>query len=607
MLSFDRKFLNFLDKCASFLSKKGPFPQKPILSKPEEKVLALFLKILVEYRKDTGPNIFSRHFKRIRSFNLEVVQKYFDQDLIIPNSTCWLINFIFKYTIHDLYNVDTAVTKELYQTAYASSKSLSQNKKTQELKLTVRSNKLRQRKNLNKYEKNKICLITFSILFHCAIIVILGLTILDQFKNTPKEIKVNLIDNNQTQSKEKPSLKVQVPKVEDLKAALAVTESSKNTEHTLSDITFEVEQSFFKDFDDNTFSKKNLSLTFNKSFLGRSHKGKQRFLLKYGGTKDGQDALLKGLRYLKKVQNPDGSWDVINCESMTAFAILAFLAYGVTPQHEEFGMTVKKGLKWMLKIEQKSNNKQIRGSGYQHPIFTFAICEASSMMPQNTQVHQAMNRLVLTMLKGQCLNGGFPYFYGNQKPQLTLTGWNGLALKAALNSDCQLTRLYKAKDKLTAYLKRNFSELKNFHYPEESYKSLLAHKAIGTSLMQYFEGNSSIEVKQTLKSMKNISVRNFYEMYYTNICMFNEGGVLWPKWAKGFQKRLVVKQSRDGAWREVSWGGRSEWYVKKINWTMSTSIACIMLTVFYRYPRTGDKAKLIETDKKEEGLDLVIP
>ena len=63
----------------------------------------------------------------------------------------------------------------------------------------------------------------------------------------------------------------------------------------------------------------------------------------------GQQNLLKALYWLKKVQNPDGSWAKGwgRQEAMTGLALLTFLAYGETPTSKEFGTTVRKAMEWL--------------------------------------------------------------------------------------------------------------------------------------------------------------------------------------------------------------------------------------------------------------------
>src|SRR6202012_1598556 len=68
-----------------------------------------------------------------------------------------------------------------------------------------------------------------------------------------------------------------------------------------------------------------------------------------GGKKESEEAVLRGLRWLVKNQNPDGSWGPANKGAMTGFAILSFLGHGELPVSPEFGPTVDKALNWMMK------------------------------------------------------------------------------------------------------------------------------------------------------------------------------------------------------------------------------------------------------------------
>ena len=57
-------------------------------------------------------------------------------------------------------------------------------------------------------------------------------------------------------------------------------------------------------------------LDLRVSLLGkrRGLQGKMPLVKKFGGNKEGQDALLKGLRWLQKEQSPNGSWSLAAME-----------------------------------------------------------------------------------------------------------------------------------------------------------------------------------------------------------------------------------------------------------------------------------------------------
>ena len=93
-------------------------------------------------------------------------------------------------------------------------------------------------------------------------------------------------------------------------------------------------------------------------FGGRSAAGRASSVSKFGGTRVGQEKLLKALYWLKKVQNPNGSWaqGVGTMQAMTGLALLTFLAHGETPTSKEFGTTVRKAMEWLSNDPMKKTH-----------------------------------------------------------------------------------------------------------------------------------------------------------------------------------------------------------------------------------------------------------
>lgn len=93
--------------------------------------------------------------------------------------------------------------------------------------------------------------------------------------------------------------------------------------------------------------------------------------------------IANGLRWLQNSQNKDGSWgtDTNALEAETGLALLAFLARGETVSSAEFGVTVEKGLAFLIRNNETTNSPSLKGQppAICHAISTWAACEAYAM------------------------------------------------------------------------------------------------------------------------------------------------------------------------------------------------------------------------------------
>jgi hypothetical protein len=74
-------------------------------------------------------------------------------------------------------------------------------------------------------------------------------------------------------------------------------------------------------------------------------------MARIGGKPESEQAVIRGLQYLARVQNPDGSWGTGRkpyVAAMTGFSLLSLLGHGETPDSPEYGLAVKMGVGWIL-------------------------------------------------------------------------------------------------------------------------------------------------------------------------------------------------------------------------------------------------------------------
>ncbi|MCX6867154.1 MAG: hypothetical protein NTV46_13225 [Verrucomicrobia bacterium] len=167
-------------------------------------------------------------------------------------------------------------------------------------------------------------------------------------------------------------------------------------------------------------------------------------ILNNGGTLACEDAVLKGLRWLKTQQQADGSWGDQNKPAMTGLALLAYLGHCETVASPEFGESVAKGLVYLIDLGMKNDGKlgtDFNGQPfcYEHAIATYALAEAAtaalctgSKWPFLPHLNEVTRKAGQFIIDNQNKNGGWAYQYAidGGHTDLSIVGWQVQALKA---------------------------------------------------------------------------------------------------------------------------------------------------------------------------------
>jgi len=376
----------------------------------------------------------------------------------------------------------------------------------------------------------------------------------------------------------------------------------------------------------------NSALQMPALMSSRSGKGRQGALNKYGGSGKTEGAVLRGLRWLKEHQNPDGSWGDTAKASEPAFtgmALLAFLAHGDTPTSAEFGPTVKKAI--MKLVEYSKNEKTMLGShGYPYGIATYALAEAYALT-KIPHLEPILNKQVARIIAGVNDAGSMNYGYQvGARSDLSFAGWSFQALKAAFAAGSTAEGLEDAIDKIVN------TGLKKTHYNSE--KQMFSYgaggggrptmTAVGVLCLQLFGEGKSDEAEGGLESLQSPDLFWFnwaggpdekpthgwalYQWYYQTQAIFqgnNGTGGTWKAWNKMFSSELIKRQKKDGRWETPSFehnpgkGGHGEGSFKGLDQPVyATSLCCLMLEVYYRYLPTFKVSKMkVAAERKAAG------
>ena len=319
-----------------------------------------------------------------------------------------------------------------------------------------------------------------------------------------------------------------------------------------------------------------------------------------GGTPECEDAVVKSLRWLKKTQKEDGSWDSQHPVAMTGFAILAFLGHCETPQSEEFGDAVSRGIAYLVDIGLKNDGRiSNKDAGsiqwvYDHGIATYALAESHTFcsklnipFPNLDTVTKKAGDLIM---KGQGESGGWVYKFAPTNDGDNSVGfWQIQALKACkhtgLWSDSKFTKVSR---KALDWLDKAQGKDGSIGYRGNSNTSP-GLTGGGVLAFQMWGKGSSKNARDGIKYIsKNTSFKwgtegaNLYYHYYNAQAMINDGGKDWNNYNKLFRDELLKNQNEDGSWTQAG--------VKHgpVNVHMATCLATLMLEVYYRFlPGTG--------------------
>jgi hypothetical protein len=276
-------------------------------------------------------------------------------------------------------------------------------------------------------------------------------------------------------------------------------------------------------------------------------------------------SIRRALAHLKTTQKPSGAWDggFGEATSITSLAVMAYLAAGHVPGAPgPYRDTVERGVRYVLDHQHAdgmlvSNNRG--GPMYCHGISTLMLAEVVGMIPEPAlagRVQTALSRAVLVIVKSQDVKkgpdhaGGWRYQPNGNDSDLSVTGWQVMALRAAKSAGCAVDSA--RIDRAVAYLKRCALKDGGFAYqPRQGPNN--PRTGVGILALEICGSHLTPEAIAGSKYLLNHppvwgSPYFFYEAYYCSQAMFQVGEVAF----RGYQNKLVSilleHQQQDGSW-----------------------------------------------------------
>ncbi|MGB7295496.1 MAG: hypothetical protein WBC70_07890 [Candidatus Aminicenantales bacterium] len=297
-----------------------------------------------------------------------------------------------------------------------------------------------------------------------------------------------------------------------------------------------------------------------------------------------QQALVKTLDWLAANQEKDGSWGRYQ-QAYTGLSVMAFV--GGKCVQKDYSANVKAALAFLKskyipssKYPEGSRDAASRGGTfgtqemYQHAIATLAIIEAlvdlndESLEPIAREAVQLILRAHNTEHKPETLGGpiqtdnrnygGWRYSPDSTDSDLSVTGWQVLALKAAVNAGFSVPdHVFPAAAGFVRSLQGKNDGSFRYNAPGDAGSSC-ARAGMGALSLQLSGYPKDPMIPPAIRFMQDFAPRwngeepgdgyPFYYWYYGTRVMYLAGGDDWRIWKDWVCRFLVDHQNADGTW-----------------------------------------------------------
>lgn len=326
-------------------------------------------------------------------------------------------------------------------------------------------------------------------------------------------------------------------------------------------------------------------------YSGRGERGLMS--RRFGGSAGSEKAVNKGLEYLARHQEKDGSWLTPKrgkCVGVSGLALMAFLGAGhSTTAGDIYAETVRKAIKFIKESEKdgylvNTVDPVDTGQMYSHALGTLALVETYSMGMRtglNSTIERAVDKILnaQTIVKEQSFKGGWRYNPGDMDSDLSVTGWVTMALVSAQRAGFKVPD--KALTRAGLFVKRCSSSGGFAYQPGAGPNAAMT--AAGSLCLQFCGYADEPSVQAGIQFIDNRlpvwgADGGFYYWYYATQVAFQKGGPVWERWNARMRDLLIEKQNLDGSWDESS--GNWDPEGGKI---FTTAAAVLILEVYYRY------------------------
>ena len=335
-------------------------------------------------------------------------------------------------------------------------------------------------------------------------------------------------------------------------------------------------------------------------FAGRTGAMKKALLAMYGGTPETEEAVARGLAWLKRNQLSSGEWSMRgpydygattseNRIAATAMATLAFMGDGNTHEKGEYAAQVEAGLKYLVSQQDRSGFfcKNVRShddQAYAQAQATMALSEAYAMT-NDSWLRPHAQLAINHCEERQSPEGGWRY-QPRFDSDTSVTGWYVMALKSGMAagldvSESRLREVHHYLDTAQSY------EGAGYAYrpgrppsPPMTAEGLLCRQYLGweEGYPPMIRGVEALAYDYGFDLADN----DVYYWYYATQVLHHVGGSPWRTWNEAMRvdlPRVQIERGREAG----SWAPQADIWGRSQGRLYQTCMSIFCLEVYYRH------------------------
>ena len=302
-------------------------------------------------------------------------------------------------------------------------------------------------------------------------------------------------------------------------------------------------------------------------------------------TEEASLAIQKGLKYLLKTQNEDGSWDAGGdakggrAVSTTSLALMAFMASAQFPGFGKYGKELEKAKEFLMKKARSRSDGYLGTTMYEHGLATLALSEIWGMTKtkeDDDAVQDALEKAVDVIKRSQNPGGGWRYQpVADGGEDSSVTAMVFIALASARQAGIMVEN--EIISKFQKYCVTSVDAKSGGHsYAPNGNGGTSIPCTAGMSYAAQLAGlrgtesvNGAIRLLKEQESIFTKVGHYYYCHYYAIQTMVQAGDKEYAYWYPQIRDALVSKQAPDGSWEKKH--------------SYSTPIAVIILSTPHRY------------------------